>query len=206
MTAIRAYQTVDQLLYAGTASRLIDLNEVVSQVPIPSNVESRARVVLGSDYPTLTVTRVSYRIAIPAMLIGPESEQLRTTAANDVAAIQTDAGTAMVMKSAIVGGVPEQAQANGEIVGGVTLQPGGAIYRCEADDESGSSARSASVTNGSQVFAVITSGSGTLTRGGSNFAVAAGGGVADLGTVGNSVGIPAAITGIWVLEGTRVGV
>lgn len=208
MVALKAYQTVNQLLYAGTGTRLIDLNEALSQVPIPSNVDSRSRVVLGSVYPTLTVTRVSYRLAIPAMLIGPESEQLRTTDGNDAVLIQTDSNVGMVMKSVIVAGVPEQAQANGEIVGGITFQPGGAIYRCAATHSKPEPAavRGVAIPDGTQGFAVVLAGSGNITRGGESYSAPNIGAVLDLGTEGAAASIPATITEAWVLYGPSVGV
>lgn len=206
MTSLPAYQTVNQLLYAGTRERLIDLNEVVSQVPIPSNLESRARVVLDSDYPTLTITRVSYRIAIPAMLVGAESDQLRTTDANDMALIQTDANRGMVMKSAVVTGIPEQAQANGEIIGGVTFQPGGRIYRCQATRVTGAGNKRAAVPDGVQAFVLVLAGNGDVQRGGSTFTSPAGGSLLDVGSASANITIPAGITEAWVLQGPSVEV
>jgi len=196
---IEAYQTAAQALYWGYGTKLVDLGPDVSAVQIPSQLSLRQQPVLGSAFPRLSVGRVDYRVQIPRLLIGDNSDLVRANPEGTVAVIQSDSETALLMPAA-VSGIPEQAQSAGEIVGNVTIQPQGQVWRCKATQASGGNV---TVGNSSQVFVVIVSGSGTVTRG----STSAGGGprIASLGTSGNTVTVPAGTTA-WVLEATKAGV
>ena len=195
MASVDAYETTEQALYWADDSNLTDLGPVVSAINLPSEVALTSRPVLGSTFPSARAARKVYRVNVPQLLISDESEELRGDRNRSVVAVQTDADTALLME-ATVSVVPAQAQANGEIVGNITFQPRGTIYRCEAKSVSGGS----ETVHTGDVWAVIVSGSGTVSRGSEN---ASGVGLHKLGGMGTTVAVPAGTTA-WVLEGVAV--
>lgn len=134
MTTVGAYQTVNQEIYFGDATRLIDFSAKVNAVNVPSQVVSRPRVVLGRTYPRLTVTRVDYRLVCQQVLVDDETDGLVSNPTGIVVLRQTDSGSS-VSYEAVISGVPEQAAAEGEIVGAVTFQPTGRVFEADAGQQ-----------------------------------------------------------------------
>lgn len=196
MTTTDAYQTILQEVYWGDDDKATSADEQVSTAGIPSQLTPVSRPVLGRTHPQIVIARVDYRLALQDLEAGEFADALRATPDARYACIQTDAGTAMAGDGTI-SGVPRNAAQAGLIIGGVTVQPRGPVYRCAAhkiDDVANQA-----VTPGNRVFMVATK-AGRVSRGGTNFDVKAAGAILDLGTDGISVVFPGTMTG-WVLDG-----
>ncbi len=134
MSHVQAYQTVKQELYFGDQTRLIDFSPKVNAVNVPSQVRMVPRIVLNRIYPLITVTRVDYRLQCQQLLVDSETDGLRVNPSGIVVLRQTDSNRAMSYE-AVVAGIPEQAAAEGEIVGPITFQPTGQVYESSAGHE-----------------------------------------------------------------------
>lgn len=198
MTATDAYQTINQEVYWGNDARATSADEQVSTAGIPSQLRPVTRPVLGRTRPQITIARVDYRLVLQDLEAGVFADALRALPQARYALIQTDALTAMVGEGTH-SGVPRNATQAGLIIGGVTLQPRGPVYRCTAHQIDSTETQQL-VTEGRQAFMVTTAGAGNVARGAITKAVTAQGSIIDLGTAGNAVTFPAAVTG-WVLEG-----
>lgn len=195
MASVEAYETTQQALYWADVSNLTDLRPALDGLGIPSELALTSRDVLGSTFPAIRVTRKVYRVNVPQLTNGDLSDDVDANRQRTVVAVQTDSETALLMEATVTG-VPAQAQANGEIVGNVTFQPRGVIYRCEAslvsnDDET---------VHTDDVWALIVSGSGTVSRGTED---ASGVGLHKLGGSNTTVTVPNGTTA-WILEGVAV--
>ena len=124
-----AYNTSAQVLYFGNSSEIVDVGAEVSAVNIPSEVGLLQRVVLGKKYPTVDAGRITYRMSFPRMRMGEASEKLRTLRLGAAFLGRTDDSRCALLTLAGVSGVPQQAAANGEITGGVTLATIGGMTR-----------------------------------------------------------------------------
>ena len=199
---IPAYQTVEQECYWGDDDMLVSLGPVISGAGIPSQVQSQSRYVLGQELPEITVFRADYRLQIPRLLVGSQSETVRTNPEASVALIQTDANTALVMR-AIVGGIPEAAAGQGEIVANVTINPAGPVYRMTARPIE---AENYNVLGGEAAVVVIAEGQGHITVDGDQLMVTEG--IRQVGADVDGafvVTIPEGFVG-WVLTGPAVEV
>lgn len=188
-----AYQTVAQRAYWGEAESIVDIGPVISGVDVSSELSLVQRVVLGSEYPTADVARVDYRVAMPRLRTGAESETLRTTPEAFFALVRTDDMRAMLAEM-VVAGVPEQAAAQGEIVTNIQATPAGPVWRMTAVELS---AGDVAVTAGA-AYAVVTNGGGNFVRAGKQFP-AAKPGILSLGLAGLSVTVPDQTDG-WLLH------
>lgn len=126
MAHVEAYQTVKQELFYGDSTRLIDLSSKVNMVNVASQLRTSPRVVLGRKYPIITVTRIDYRLVCQQVLVDAETDTLYDNPRGIVVLRQTDSERT-VSYEAVIAGIPEQAAAEGEIIGAVTIQPTGRI-------------------------------------------------------------------------------
>ena len=189
-----AYLTLAQQAYWGDADSLTDIGPVVSGVDVPSEVTMVRRVVLGSQYPTADVARVAYRVALPRLRTGPESEAMRGNPKAFFALVRTDDLRAMLAEM-VVGGIPQQAAAQGEITGNIQASPAGPVWRMTAV---ALTAGNVAVNAPAPAYAVVTNGGGNFTRDGKQFPVPKPG-IVSLGFAGAAVGIPANAEG-WLLH------
>ena len=195
------YTTDAQEAYYGSNSAAVNLSSVVTGAPINGEAQMSRRNVLASKYPRLVATRADHRVQFPQLLIGTESEAIRAAPEATLAVIQTDAETALVMP-AVIAGIPRQAEANGEIVGNVPVQPRGAAVRAKAVELDG---KTVTVGSTDQVYVVITSGTGNVTRGSATFTAANKVAIAQLDDAATSVTVAAGAKG-WLLYGPEVTV
>ena len=195
------YTTDAQAVYWGSPDSGVALSEVVTGAPIGGEAQMTRRSVLSATYPRLVATRADYRVTIPQLLIGAESEAMRALPEAVIAVIQTDAETALVMP-ALVAGIPQQAEANGEIVSNLTIQPRGAAVRAKATELDG---KAITVASTDSVFVVVTSGTGKVTRGSASITAANKVVVAELADSATSVAVAAGVKG-WLLSGPKVSV
>ncbi|WP_420431380.1 hypothetical protein [Candidatus Poriferisocius sp.] len=191
-----AYTTYAQEAYWGSSSSAVSLGAVVTGAPIAGEAQVTRRSVLNAQYPRLVPTRADYRVTIPQLLIGDESEAMRAAPEATLAVIQTDAATALVMP-ALIAGIPKQAEAGGEIVSNLNVQPRGGAVRAKATALAG---KAITVASTDEVYVVVTSGSGTVTRGSASFTAAGKVAIAHLSDSGTSV-VPAAGVKGWLLSG-----
>ena len=197
----KAYQTVNQEAYVGPAdgSAIHNLGQDCSAVNLPSTLALVRRVVLGSKVPTADVARVDYRVNIPRLRAGESDKYLAANPTGIFTLIRTDDLQAM-LTSYVVGGVPLQAAAQGEIVSNLNIAPGGAVLRATAVKLAAAGAKNIAVGSGlAYVVALSVSGNKTVSRGSTDTSfTTAGIKFIGAGAAGN-VSIPDGIGG-WLLH------
>ena len=195
------FTTDAQTVYWGDSSSGVSLDDVVTGAPIAGEAQMTRRNVLSSTYPRLVAVRADYRVTIPQLLIGTESEAMRAAPQATIAVIQTDAETALVM-AALVAGIPRQAEQNGEIISNLTIQPAGAPVRAKATELDG---KSITVATSDKVYVVVSSGTGAVTRGSKTVTASNKIVVAELDDPATTVAVAAGVKG-WLLSGPAVTV
>lgn len=199
-----AYQTVAQNAYWGNVTRtaFADIGPVISGVDIPSELSLVQRVVLGSELPTADVARIAYRVTIPRMRVGAESEVMRTNPVAWFALVRTDDLRAMIGLWAC-NGTPLQAAAQGEIATNIQLGPASAVFGGTAVKMDSAQANYA-VTDGTPTYAVVTNAAGgTISRGGNDYAFA-GPGIGFAGASGAQITKPVDIEGWLITDASAV--
>ena len=181
METLEAYETFYTDLYFGTDSVLADLSDGwVNQVNIGSQLVNADRAVLNNPYPRIINERVAYRASCQQVLVGEETDKLVQNASGGIVVVRFTDSQDVVWYKCAIASVPENAAAQGEVIGQITFQPLGSVYAAENWVVLTSAGVAAPA--GAGRVAVFT-GSGSYTTGGSTTNLSAGVHVIPAGSV-----------------------